>query len=29
MRVVRCFGVEYSGEELADAIVKELKKVEI
>ncbi|CAN4075659.1 unnamed protein product [Withania somnifera] len=28
MEVVRCFGVEYSGEELADAIVKELKKAE-
>uniref|UniRef100_M1BUG0 Electron transport SCO1/SenC family protein n=2 Tax=Solanum tuberosum TaxID=4113 RepID=M1BUG0_SOLTU len=28
MQVVRCFGVEYSGEELADAIVKELKKAE-
>ncbi|XP_016500636.1 protein SCO1 homolog 2, mitochondrial isoform X1 [Nicotiana tabacum] len=28
MEVVRCFGVEYSGEELANAIVKELKKAE-
>ncbi|KAK4356662.1 hypothetical protein RND71_025633 [Anisodus tanguticus] len=28
MEVVRCFGVEYSGGELAEAIVKELKKAE-